>query len=83
VDNPKTVDPATKKESWAIQPGTMASLLIDLSAPAAKPAAPAPAGKAGTKAAPVTAVSRPETGYAGKISRDERRPTATCLPRRP
>jgi len=54
VDNPKVIDPVTKKETWAIQPGTMASLMIDLSAPAApKVVAPAPAGKAGTKTTPI------------------------------
>ncbi|HEX5103675.1 MAG TPA: HlyD family efflux transporter periplasmic adaptor subunit [Pirellulaceae bacterium] len=40
VENEKLVDPATGKESWAIQPGTMANLAIDLSpaAPLARPA---------------------------------------------
>ena len=57
VDNQKVIDPVTKKEGWAIQPGTTANMTIDLTPPAApKPApAPAPAGKAGTKATPVGA----------------------------
>lgn len=38
VDNPKVIDPVTKKQTWAIQPGTMANMTIDLSG-AAAPAA--------------------------------------------
>jgi multidrug efflux pump subunit AcrA (membrane-fusion protein) len=38
VDNPKIIDPVTKKEGWTIQPGTMANLTIDLAAaPAGRP----------------------------------------------
>lgn len=57
VDNPKVIDPVSKKVTWAIQPGTQANLMIDLAAPAVPVA---PAGKAGTKAAPVGA-ARVET----------------------
>jgi len=30
VDNEKTIDPVTKQESWKIQPGSMATMTIDL-----------------------------------------------------
>jgi len=39
VDNDTTIDPVTKRETWKIQPGSMATMTIDLTPP--KPAAPA------------------------------------------
>lgn len=47
VDNPKVVDPLTKKDVWAIQPGTMANLVIDMTSPPAPKPAPAPVAPAG------------------------------------
>ena len=41
IDNQKFVDPVTKKESWRIQPGSSASISIDLNPPLPlKPVAP-------------------------------------------
>jgi multidrug efflux pump subunit AcrA (membrane-fusion protein) len=39
VDNKKTVDPVTKQEIWDLQPGSIATMTIDLTPP--KPATPA------------------------------------------
>jgi multidrug resistance efflux pump len=53
IDNPKVIDPVSKKEGWAIQPGTMANLSIDLAPPpAAKPLA-TPRGTGEIKTTPV------------------------------
>jgi multidrug resistance efflux pump len=38
VENEKTIDPVTKQESWKIQPGTMASMSIDMNPPKLEPA---------------------------------------------
>jgi macrolide-specific efflux system membrane fusion protein len=38
IDNQKFVDPVSKKESWRIQPGSSASIEIDLNPPLPKPA---------------------------------------------
>jgi multidrug efflux pump subunit AcrA (membrane-fusion protein) len=62
VDNEKFVDPFTKKEAWAIQSGSSARIVIDLTPPPPpKPAAPVKAepsksgpGKAAPSAAPGT-----------------------------
>ncbi len=37
IDNLKYVDPVSKQESWRIQPGSSASVVIDLNPPLAKP----------------------------------------------
>jgi multidrug efflux pump subunit AcrA (membrane-fusion protein) len=44
IDNQKLVDPVTKKETWKIQPGASATMLIDLAPPLARtsPAASPP-----------------------------------------
>jgi multidrug efflux pump subunit AcrA (membrane-fusion protein) len=39
VDNEKIIDPATRQETWKIQPGSMATMTIDMTPP--KPAPPA------------------------------------------
>jgi len=39
VDNEMTLDPVTKRETWKIQPGSTATMTIDLTPP--RPAAPA------------------------------------------
>jgi macrolide-specific efflux system membrane fusion protein len=39
VDNKKSIDPITKQEIWELQPGSIATMTIDLAPP--KPAAPA------------------------------------------
>lgn len=41
IDNQKLTDPVTKKEYWAIQPGSMAQMTIDLTPPAPPKAEPA------------------------------------------
>lgn len=41
IDNQKLTDPVTKKEYWAIQPGSMAQMTIDLTPPAPPKASPA------------------------------------------
>lgn len=38
IDNERYIDPVTKQESWIIQPGSMASMRIDLSPPRPAPA---------------------------------------------
>jgi macrolide-specific efflux system membrane fusion protein len=44
VDNEKLIDPVTKRESWKIMPGSIATMTIDLSAP------PAPLARTDAKA---------------------------------
>jgi len=39
VDNEKTIDPVTKQVMWKLQPGSVATMTIDLSPPKAQPAA--------------------------------------------
>jgi len=48
VDNEKLIDPVTKQETWKIQPGSMATMTIDLNPPKPSPVAktePAKGGK--------------------------------------
>jgi multidrug efflux pump subunit AcrA (membrane-fusion protein) len=69
VDNQKVIDPVTKKEGWAIQPGTTADMTIDLTPPKPAPAPAAPARPAATPAGktapapttPMRGASRVET----------------------
>jgi multidrug efflux pump subunit AcrA (membrane-fusion protein) len=67
VDNEKAIDPVTKVETWKIQPGSMASMTIDLTAP--KPAALAPAkGKGQVNAyKPVTGEGNSDTKKAPRV----------------
>ena len=58
VDNEKYVDPVTKKEAWAIQPGSMARMVIDLNPPLTKPVKAEPKRGPG-KVAPTPAGFRP------------------------
>jgi multidrug efflux pump subunit AcrA (membrane-fusion protein) len=68
VDNQKTVDPITKQEIWDLQPGSIATMTIDLAPP--KPAAPAvtpnPSGKGKVES------YKPVTGAPTKSTAKER-----------
>lgn len=53
VDNERIIDPVTKKETWKIQPGTSATMKIDMSLPPPpKPVKAAPTKAEPTKAGP-------------------------------
>jgi macrolide-specific efflux system membrane fusion protein len=76
IDNKKVIDPVTKKESWRIQPGSVASVEIDLNPPVARSplkAEPAKGGPSLTGASPGT--FRPRSGLeASGVKVEARKP---------
>lgn len=68
VDNRKIIDPVSKKEVWAIQPGSMANMVIDVSPPAApKPALTPVRSTIPSKAGSTPAGSSSKAGTSSKI----------------
>jgi len=71
VDNKKTIDSVTKQEIWELQPGSIATMTIDLTSP--KPAAPSATPGAADKTGKGKVESyKPVTGTTPKSTSKER-----------
>src|SRR5262249_8769964 len=72
VDNKKSIDPVTKQEIWDLQPGSIATMTIDLTPP--KPAAPpiAPATASDKSGKGKVESFKPVTGTTPKSTAKER-----------
>jgi len=78
VDNEKIVDSITKQESWKVQPGTMATMKIDLTPPAPKPIVSTKADP--TKSGKTTPATTTGTQSGAKTTVPESKTTSSGTP---